>query len=125
MGLLALFGLIRRFTFDALWSGLEWLYPRVLAGALRMRLPLALVVLAGWGAWQRASTLGLSSPEIHQGEFTAFMTLKSVRRSRCPKAFGAMAEQVRGIEGVETTALTVGVEAETLTREIEGENTAD
>lgn len=124
--LIGLLGLVRRFTFDPAWSALEYVYPRILRVALAAPwIVMALVGLLGWGAYERAKGLGIELlPEIHQGEFTAFMTLEVGTPIELSQAiFGEIDRSVRALPAVETTALTVGVEAETLTREIEGENT--
>ncbi|MDF1837490.1 MAG: efflux RND transporter permease subunit [Planctomycetota bacterium] len=120
-------GFIRRFTFDVLWSRLEWIYPRVLGASLKLPIVvLAGVGLLGWGAWDRSHDLALELlPEIHQGEFTAFMALGvGTPIDISETIYRGMENDVRRVEGVAGTALMVGVESDTLTREIEGENTA-
>ena len=120
-------GLVRRVTFDVAWTALEAIYPRVLRVALAVPiLVVALVGLLAYGAWQRAGNLGLELlPEIHQGEFTAFIALDDgtpIEESSI--VFSELEAEVRTLAGVSGTALTVGVEPDTLTREIEGEHTA-
>jgi hydrophobic/amphiphilic exporter-1 (mainly G- bacteria), HAE1 family len=116
-----------RVSFDTCWRGLEKLYPRILAGALAQPL-LVLAATAGlaWFAWERAQHLGLELlPEIHQGEFTAHVGLAiGTPIEHSDRVFMELDRELRAIEGVELTAVTVGVEKDTLTREIEGEHTA-
>ncbi|MBL4771553.1 MAG: efflux RND transporter permease subunit, partial [Planctomycetes bacterium] len=127
IGILWILSQIRRFTFDPLWQGLEWAYPRILKLSLRApALVLLVISLLGWGAWERSKSLALELlPEIHQGEFTAFMALSvGTPIDVSEVVFREIARDVRGVQGVDGTALIVGVESDTLTREIEGENTA-
>ncbi|MFT4648810.1 MAG: HAE1 family hydrophobic/amphiphilic exporter-1 [Glaciecola sp.] len=127
IAILGLLGFIRRYTFDRLWDRLEWAYPRVLEASLRLPiLVLAGVGLLGWGAWTRSHDLALELlPEIHQGEFTAFMALGvGTPIDISETVYRRMERDVSGVDGVSGTALMVGVESDTLTREIEGENTA-
>ena len=122
-----LLGQMRRFTFDLLWAAIEGLYPRLLRAALTVPvLIVALVGLLAWSAWQRVDRLGLELlPEIHQGEFTAFIALDDgTPIDESSRIFSELDREVRSLEGVSGTALTVGVEPDTLTREIEGEHTA-
>ena len=116
-----------RTTFDRLWGLAENGYPVLLRAALAH----PLLVLVGTGllgglAWQHAKDLGTELlPEIHQGEFTAHIGLsvgKSIDRSDV--IFRQLDREVRALDGVALTALTVGVEKDTLTRDIEGEHTA-
>ena len=76
--IIGLLSWIRRWTFDVAWNALERIYPQVLRVALAVPLVIiALVGLLGWGAYQKGTSLGIELlPEIHQGEFTAFMTLE-------------------------------------------------
>ncbi|MGK0217525.1 MAG: HAE1 family hydrophobic/amphiphilic exporter-1 [Planctomycetota bacterium] len=122
-----LLGLLRKVTFDLAWAGLEALYPRVLRFALAVPIVvLALVGVMVWGAWGRVGNLGLELlPEIHQGEFTAFVTLDDgTPIAESNRIFSELDREVRALEAVAGTALTVGVEPDTLTREIEGDHTA-
>ena len=116
-----------RVLFDLGWRGLAAAYPR----ALKVALAAPLLVLAGTGALgylavQRAQHLGLELlPEVHQSEFTAFLALPVGTPIEDSEAvYSRLEQQVRGLEEVVVTSLTVGVEADTLTREIEGEHTA-
>ncbi|HED65599.1 MAG TPA: efflux RND transporter permease subunit, partial [Planctomycetes bacterium] len=116
-----------RALFDLLWHGLERAYPPVLRGALRMPLlVLAVVALLSFEAERRFSGLGVELlPEIHQGEFTARTKLKIGNPLLdTDRVMRELDRKIRSLDGVETTALTVGVEKETLTREIEGPHTA-
>ncbi|MEW6071807.1 MAG: efflux RND transporter permease subunit, partial [Planctomycetota bacterium] len=109
------------------WEALARAYPRVLTAALRV--PVAVVLGAGvllWAAMREVPALGVELlPEIHQGEFTAHVKL-DVRNplERTDAVMRELDAAVRRIPGIATTALAVGVEKETLTREIEGPHTA-
>ena len=111
---------------DAVWNPIERAYPRILASALNhawlvVLLSLGLFALAAW----RVPKLGLDLlPEIHQAEFTAHVALPV--GSPLPytdTVLSDLEQEIRGIEGVAVTALTVGVEKDTLTRQIEGKHT--
>ncbi|MCK6448747.1 MAG: efflux RND transporter permease subunit [Planctomycetes bacterium] len=112
---------------DRMWHAIERAYPRFLRGALAAPWLVVLAVL-GLAAFsvQRASTLGIELlPEIHQGEFTIHVGLAV--GSPLENTDGVLARLetgVRALDGVALTALTVGVEKDTLTREIEGKHTA-
>ncbi|MEM9379987.1 MAG: efflux RND transporter permease subunit, partial [Planctomycetota bacterium] len=113
--------------FDAIWRGVDALYPRV----LRASLAAPVVVIAatgglGWYAVQRAQNLGLELiPEVHQGEFTAFLALPvGTPIEESEGIYSDLEVEVRRLDRVAVTSLTVGVEADTLTREIEGEHTS-
>ena len=113
--------------FQALWSRLERIYPVILGAALHH--PVVVVGLSAglfWGAWQRLDHLGVELlPEVHQGEFTAFVKLKVGNPlGETDLVMERLDRQLRRLDGIEATALTVGVEQETLTREIEGPHTA-
>ncbi|MCB9916151.1 MAG: efflux RND transporter permease subunit [Planctomycetes bacterium] len=116
-----------RWTFDLSWGLVERTYPPFLGAALAHPL-LVLLVVGGLGvaAWRLVPTLGVELlPEIRQGEFTAHVTLGV--ESPLEHTDAVMTElerRVIRVPGVEVTALTVGVEADTLSRDIEGENTA-
>jgi HAE1 family hydrophobic/amphiphilic exporter-1 len=118
---------IPRTLFDLAWRSVDALYPRGLALALAA--PWLVLLAAGvlsWQAWERAKTLGLELlPEIHQGEFTAHVGLGvGTPIEVSDGVFAELDRELRALEGVALTALTIGVEADTLTREIEGEHTA-
>jgi HAE1 family hydrophobic/amphiphilic exporter-1 len=114
-------------VFDRAWASLSATYDRLLAAALAAP---AVVLLSSagllWLGWERVDDLGGELlPEIHQGEFTAFVKLPI--GSPLVTTDGVLREldaEVREVSGVETTALVVGVEPETLTREVEGPHTA-
>ncbi len=121
--------LLRPFSraFDRGWAALERGYLAVLRGSLEH--PLVVAILAGallFAAVERVDDLGLELlPEIHQGEFTAHVKLAIGN----PLVFtdqvmGELDRAVRALPGVATTALTAGIERETLTRDIEGPHTA-
>ncbi len=109
------------------WGHVERLYPRFLGGALAhpWKVVLASVLLLAGAAW-RAPKLGLNLlPEVHQGEFTAYVGLPvGTPLATTDSVMSALEQRVRVLPGVERTALTVGVEKDTLTREIEGKHTA-
>ena len=116
-----------RFAFDRVWAVTEALYPRLLSGALRV----SWLVLLGAGllfalSVQRLGRLGVELlPEIHQGEFTAHVALGvGTPIEATDRVMAEVDRRVRALPGVEVTALTVGVEKDTLTREIEGNHTA-
>ena len=117
---------VRR-LFDGFWGWLEALYPRLLGAALRIPIVImAAATLLGWFAYERMGKLGLELlPEIHQGEFTAHVGLTvGSPLQETDAVLRELEREVRAIPGVALCALTVGVEEDTLTREIEGEHTA-
>lgn len=113
--------------FDLAFGLIDRTYALVLRGALAM--PIVVIALAGllfWNAWGRLDSLGSELlPEIHQGEFMAHVTLPvGTPLERSVETMEELDAVVRSLTGVASTALTVGVEDETLTRRIEGPNTA-
>ncbi|MEP7361596.1 MAG: efflux RND transporter permease subunit [Chloroflexota bacterium] len=129
-GLGILFGWILwpfQWVFDYFWSGIERLYPKAIARALAapwsvIAVAIALSIVAGW----RVKHLGLELlPEMHQGEFTLYTTLGvGTPLETTEIVMSRLDARVRALPGVATTALTVGVEKDTLTRDIEGKHTA-
>jgi HAE1 family hydrophobic/amphiphilic exporter-1 len=116
-----------RFVFDVTWRALDALYPPVLRFALSARVPLLLGIGAlTWYSFTRIDELGLELlPEIHQGEFTAFLALPvGTPIEESELIYTELDEELRKFPEVAVTSLTVGVETDTLTREIEGEHTA-
>ncbi len=116
-----------RITFDLAWRAVSSMYPKALKAALAAPLLVLLGTGAlGWFATERAKSLGLELlPEVHQSEFTAFLSLPiGTPIEDSEVVYSALEGQVRRLEQVNVTSLTVGVEADTLTREIEGEHTA-
>ena len=116
-----------RKIFDAVWGALDVIYPRVLAVSLRHPFIILLAVGAGsWFAVRRAGELGLELiPEIHQGEFTAHVGLSvGTPILVSDRVFAELDREIRSLDPVEVTAMTVGVEQESLTRKIEGDHTA-
>jgi HAE1 family hydrophobic/amphiphilic exporter-1 len=113
--------------FARLWSRLERRFPRFLAGALQHPW-LVLAAAAGllWVSLVRLGALGLELlPQIHQGEFTAHVRLSAGSPlENTDTVLSELDRAVRRLPAVATTALTVGIERETLSREIEGPNTA-
>jgi HAE1 family hydrophobic/amphiphilic exporter-1 len=79
-----------------------------------------------WVALTRIPRLGVELlPRVHQGEFTAHVRLAEGTPLRVTdEVMSELDRAVRAFAGVATTALTVGVEKDTLTREIEGTHTA-
>jgi HAE1 family hydrophobic/amphiphilic exporter-1 len=115
-----------RWVFDRGWSASERIYPRLLARALERRwLVLASAAALFALALGRVGALGVELlPEIHQGEFTAHVALGVGSPIEGTDAVLADVDRrVRAMDGVGVTALTVGVERDTLTREIEGNHT--
>ncbi|MFT5477755.1 MAG: HAE1 family hydrophobic/amphiphilic exporter-1, partial [Planctomycetota bacterium] len=116
-----------RKLFDALWRALDVAYPRMLAISLRHPFLILLTVAAGsWFAVRRAGSLGLELiPEIHQAEFTAHVGLSvGTPILVSDRIFAELDREIRALEAVKVTAMTVGVEQESLTRKIEGDHTA-
>ena len=129
-GLLKLLGWLLtplRISFDWLWTRFERGYARVLQGSLAAPW-LVLIVTGGlfYASVRRIGDLGLELlPEIRQGEFTLHVGTGVGSPLEATEAvMGELDTQVRAIDGVATTALTVGVEKDALTREIEGKHTA-
>jgi HAE1 family hydrophobic/amphiphilic exporter-1 len=115
-----------RAAFDWSWSATERTYPRLLAGSLSH--PLLVLGIAGLlftASLLRLDDLGVELlPEIHQGEFTAHVGLGvGTPIETTDELLSAVDAQARALDGVSVTALTVGVERDTLTREIEGNHT--
>ena len=124
--LLAIPGRLFGAVFDRLWSGLERTYVGLLRAALA--LPLLVFVPLGFLAWDAERRLGEVGvellPEIHQGEFTAFVQLDvGTPLESTDTVLGELATVVAGFEHVASTSSTSGVEKDTLTRDIEGPHT--
>jgi len=114
-------------AFEIAWNGIEAVYPRALGVALRLNVVVILLAaLLGWDAWRRLPGLGVELlPQIHQGEFTAFVQLDvGSPLEETDAVMQTLSERVRGLDGVAATALTVGIEEETLSQDIEGPHTA-
>ena len=115
------------YVHDLGWGVVERAYPRVLAAGLRNAWLVVLVSVALFAAalW-RIPALGIDLlPEIHQGEFTAHVGLAvGTPLEATDQVLAEIDRDVQAMAGVALTALTVGVEKDTLTREIEGEHTA-
>lgn len=116
-----------KIAFDLMWRAVDGIYPQL----LRFALAAPLVIIAGtgglgWIAYERAQSLGLELiPEVHQGEFTAFLSLQvGTPIEDSEEIYSDLAAEVRRLDGVALTSLTVGVEKDTLTREIEDEHTS-
>jgi HAE1 family hydrophobic/amphiphilic exporter-1 len=116
-----------RFVFDRGWALIEAIYPRLLSASLSTSwLVIGAAGLLFAVSLQRIERLGVELlPEIHQGEFTAHVALGVGSPIEVTdEVLGDIDRRVRALDGVEVTALTVGVEKDTLTREIEGNHTA-
>lgn len=116
-----------RWVFDVLWKLAERAYVRLLAGSLAA--PWLTLVVTGtlfYVSIRRADELGLELlPEIHQGEFTLHVATGVGNPLEATEAvMRELDERVRALDAVAMTALTVGVEQDALTREIEGKHTA-
>lgn len=112
--------------FEAGWSVVDAIYPRVLRGALILwPVTLGLAGLLLWDAQRRAGELGIELlPEIHQGEFTAFCQLDVGQPLfQTDQVLGDLADQVQAMDGVDQIALVVGIEEDALTQDVEGPNT--
>ena len=127
------YGLVRivlwplHMAFDVVWKGIDWAYPRLLSAALyAWWIVIPITGLLSYAAWQRVPALGLDLlPEIHQGEFTVHTGLGVGSPLETTEVtLSRLDRQIRRIDSVGLTALTVGVEKDTLTREIEGKHTA-
>ncbi len=115
------------FIFQRSWNAVARSYAPLLRGALRHSWLVLLVSLALLAlSFQRVSKLGVELlPEIHQGEFTAHVRLHvGSPLATTDAVLAELDERVRELPGVDSTALTVGIERETLSRDIEGPNTA-
>jgi HAE1 family hydrophobic/amphiphilic exporter-1 len=115
-----------RIAFDAVWGAIERGYPPLLERALRARWIVLLCALGLFGlALERLRHVGVELlPEIHQGEFTALVTLDvGSPIEHTDTVLRDVAARVQELPDVAGTALTVGVESDTLTREIEGKHT--
>ncbi|MEQ1891592.1 MAG: efflux RND transporter permease subunit [Planctomycetota bacterium] len=115
------------FVFARAWNLIERIYPRFLELALAN--PLVVLLASGalfWAALARIPALGVELlPRVHQGEFTAHVRLsEGTPLATTDEAMRELDARVRAEPGVATTALTVGVEKETLTRQVEGSHTA-
>ena len=113
-------------AFDAVWRLVEKAYETLVRGALA--LPVIVIVIVGaiaWHASERGSRLGVELlPEIHQGEFTAFVQLYvGTPLDTTDSVLDGLARELALLDGVETTAATAGVEEDTLTRDVEGPHT--
>lgn len=113
--------------FDRAWTAFEHGYRPVLAGALAAPGTVAFISLAAFvTSLYAVGGLGVELlPEIRQGEFTAHVALPiGTPLERTDAVMRELDGRVRKLDGIAMTALTVGVEKDTLTREIEGKHTA-
>ena len=112
---------------DKIWSSIERLYPRVLDAALR-RAWLVVFAAAGFLAFAitRVPRLGLDLlPDVHQGEFTLHVGLPvGTPLESTDEVLSELERRIRALPDVRSTALVVGVEPETLSRDVEGKHTA-
>ena len=114
-------------AFELFWRALERFYQRSLRASLAQ--PIFVIAAAlglSWYALERLPKLGVELlPEIHQGEFTAYVQLGvGSPLENTDRVMSELDDQLRSLPGVATTALTSGVEQETLSREVEGPHTA-
>jgi len=113
--------------FQSLWDALDRVYPRLLRGSLArpFLVPIAALGLL-WYSYERLPHLGVELlPEIHQGEFTVYVKFDPVTPLEITdEVMSELDTKIRAIEGIAMTALTAGIEKETLSREIEGSHTA-
>jgi hydrophobic/amphiphilic exporter-1 (mainly G- bacteria), HAE1 family len=112
---------------DWLWARVEAAYPRLLGAALDRPWLVVLVSMATLAVTViQVPKLGVDLlPEIHQGEFTAKVQLDAgTPLSVTDTALAEIDAAVRKLEGVELTALVVGIERDALTTEAEGKHTA-
>lgn len=113
--------------FDRAWTAFERGYRPVLRAALSTPW-LVLAIATGSFAWSVLQIDGLGVellPEIRQGEFTVHVALPvGSPLEQTDAVMNELDLAVRALPGVQVTALTVGVEKDTLTREIEGKHTA-
>lgn len=115
-----------RWAFDLVWTRVERHYPRMLEWAVDRPLTVLACALLLFGACMlRVPHLGFDLlPEVHQGEFTAMVTLDlGSPLANTETVLSEVERDVRTLPGVAGTSLTVGVERDTLTREIEGKHT--
>ena len=123
-------GLVLRplhFVHDRVWGRIERVYPRVLAAALDRAWLVVVVAIALFAfSLTRVKDLGLDLlPDVHQGEFTLHVGLPvGTPLASTDAVLAELDQRVRAIPDVESTALVVGVEPDTLSRDIEGKHTA-
>ncbi|MBI5365152.1 MAG: efflux RND transporter permease subunit [Planctomycetes bacterium] len=112
---------------DKVWGGIERGYPKLLAGALRNPW-MVVFVAAGCFAFSltRVSRLGLDLlPDVHQGEFTLHVGLPvGTPLENTDAVLTELEHRIGQLPEVQSTALVVGVEPDTLSRDIEGKHTA-
>jgi len=112
---------------DRAWGRIERAYPHLLIRALARPWIVMLVAASLLAlAVNRSRSLGFDLlPDVHQGEFTFLVGLPvGSRLEATDEALQEIERDVRAIPGVAHTALVVGVEKDSLTREIEGKHTA-
>ena len=115
------------FAFDRSYRLLEVAYPRVLAGALRLRV---VVVLLSAGllalSLQRAGDLGSEVlPEVSQGElFVELFLPRDATVERTDSVAAPLERRIAALPGVAGTFLAVGVDKEELNSSEEGEHSA-
>ncbi|MCA8971666.1 MAG: efflux RND transporter permease subunit [Planctomycetes bacterium] len=113
--------------FHALYAPVERLYPPILNGALRGRWAVVLLAFVSFGlAILRLPSLGSEVlPEVHQGEFQVLAFLaRDVDVERTDAVITPLEQEIRKIDGVERTFLTVGVDPEELRSSEEGKHSA-
>ncbi|MCB9704344.1 MAG: efflux RND transporter permease subunit [Myxococcales bacterium] len=115
-------------VFDRLLRGLEWVYPRVIRWSLRNRVVIYGLVAASfaWMAWAAPRLESELIPELHQGEFTAEVSLPV--GTPLPATDATMApietELVAGVPHLRTLVTTIGSERDSEESGERGEHTA-
>ena len=113
--------------FERAFGLLDALYPRILKPALRFPLVVILIGAALFAVTvTRIDDLGLELlPEIHQGEFTAFIQgTVGTPIETTDGVLSILEARISALKGVADTALTIGVERDALSRDVEGPHTA-
>ena len=113
--------------FEGAFSLVESTYPRLVRVAVGA--PLLIVALGAilfTDALRRVDDLGLELlPEIHQGEFTAFVRgYVGTPLEDTDRILSGLEQRISELPDVADTALVVGIESEALSRDVEGPHTA-
>ncbi|MEZ4385150.1 MAG: efflux RND transporter permease subunit [Nannocystaceae bacterium] len=115
-------------AFDRLLRGLEWLYPKVIRWSLRNRVIVYGIIAAcfAWLAWALPRLDSELIPELHQGEFTAEVSLPV--GTPLPATDSTMApieaELVDDVPFLRTLVTTIGSERDSEESGERGEHTA-
>ncbi len=114
--------------FDRLLRGIEWFYPKVIRWSLHNRVLVYAMIAAcfGWLAWAVPHLESELIPELHQGEFTAEVSLPV--GTPLPVTNSTMApieaELVEGVPFLRTLVTTIGSERDSEESGERGEHTA-